>query len=152
MATSFAFSSGGLAACRSSPPLRDRSTDAVQPAPTAGRSSRSTAASRSRLLRRPAHRRGRRRPHRSKTFHFGIDISAPDGTAVYATASGRIVWEPQRPETIAIRADDGRVFAYWHIVPAVHNGEYAIAYGTLLGHISRGWGHVHFADSSTAGT
>jgi len=82
----------------------------------------------------------------SKTFHFGIDISAPDGTAVYATASGRIVWEPQRPETIALRASDGRVFAYWHIVPRVRNGQTAIAYRTLLGHISKGWGHVHFAE------
>src|SRR5688572_22704130 len=51
----------------------------------------------------------------SKTFHFGIDISALDGTAVYATVSGPIVWEPQRPETIAVRSTDGRVFAYWHI-------------------------------------
>ncbi len=82
----------------------------------------------------------------SKTFHFGIDISAADGTPVFATASGRIVWEPQRPETIAIRANDGRVFAYWHIIPAVRSGETAVAYGTLLGHISRGWGHVHFAE------
>ena len=82
----------------------------------------------------------------SKAFHFGIDISAPDGTAVYATASGRIVWEPQRPETIAIRAQDGRVFAYWHIVPAVRNGQSAVAYRTILGRISRGWGHVHFAE------
>lgn len=82
----------------------------------------------------------------SKTFHFGIDISAADGTPVYATASGRIVWEPQRPQTIAIRAHDGRVFAYWHIIPAVRSGQTAVAYGTLLGHISRGWGHVHFAE------
>jgi hypothetical protein len=82
----------------------------------------------------------------SKTFHFGIDISAADGTPVYATASGRIVWEPQRPETIAIRANDGTVFAYWHIVPAVRNGQTATAYRTLLGHVSQGWGHVHFAE------
>lgn len=82
----------------------------------------------------------------STTFHFGIDISAPDGTAVYATASGPIVWEPQRPETIAVRSRDGRVFAYWHIVPAVHNGQYAVAYKTVLGHISKGWGHVHLAE------
>ena len=82
----------------------------------------------------------------SKSFHFGIDISAPDGTAVYATASGRIVWEPQRPETVAIRTDDGPVFAYWHIVPAVRNGQNAIASKTLLGHIAKGWGHVHLAE------
>ena len=82
----------------------------------------------------------------SKTFHFGVDISAPDGTAVYATASGRIVWEPQRPETIAVRAGDGTVFAYWHIIPAVRNGQYAVASKTLLGRIARGWGHVHLAE------
>ena len=82
----------------------------------------------------------------SKSFHFGIDISAPDGTAVYATASGRIVWEPERPETIAIRRADGSVFAFWHIVPAVKNGQEAVAYRTLLGHISSGWGHVHLAE------
>ncbi len=82
----------------------------------------------------------------SKTFHFGIDISAPDGTAVYATASGRIVWEPERPETIAIRAADGTVFAYWHIIPTVRNGQQAVAYRTLLGHIAKGWGHVHLAE------
>ena len=82
----------------------------------------------------------------SKTFHFGIDISAPDGTAVYASTSGRIVWEPQRPETIAIRAADGTVFAYWHIIPTVHNGQYAVAYRTVLGRIAKSWGHVHFAE------
>ena len=82
----------------------------------------------------------------SKTFHFGIDISAPDGTAVYATTSGRIVWEPQRPETIAVRTADGAVFAYWHIVPAVRNGDYAVAQKTVLGRISKGWGHVHLAE------
>jgi hypothetical protein len=84
----------------------------------------------------------------SKTFHFGIDISAPDKTAVYATASGRIVWEPQRPETVAIRSADGtgRVFAYWHIVPSVRNGASAVAYRTVIGHIAAGWGHVHLAE------
>ena len=82
----------------------------------------------------------------SKTFHFGVDVSAPDGTAVYATTSGRVVWEPERPETISVRQDDGTVFAYWHIEPAVRNGQNAIAYKTVLGHISQGWGHVHFAE------
>lgn len=82
----------------------------------------------------------------STTFHFGIDISAPDGTAVYATATGTITWEPQRPETICVRASDSTVFAYWHIVPAVRNGGYAVAYRTILGRIAKGWGHVHLAE------
>ena len=82
----------------------------------------------------------------SRTFHFGIDISAPDGTAVYATATGTITWEPHRPETILVRAVDGTVFAYWHINPAVRNGGHAVAYRTIVGHIAKGWGHVHLAE------
>src|SRR5712691_4434527 len=82
------------------------------------------------------------------SFHFGVDVSAPDGTAVYATISGQIVVEPERPETVAIRADDRRtVFAYWHVVPSVRNGQRAVAYETVVGHIARGWSHVHFAES-----
>ena len=81
------------------------------------------------------------------SLHFGVDVSAPDGTAVYATTSGRVVIEAVRPEVVSIRAADGRtVFAYWHVVPAVANGTYAVAYRTVVGHIARGWGHVHFAE------
>ena len=82
----------------------------------------------------------------SKSFHFGVDVSAPDGTPVYATITGTVVWEPERPETISIRAADGTVFAYWHIVPAIRDGSSATAYRTLLGHIAKGWEHVHFAE------
>jgi hypothetical protein len=84
----------------------------------------------------------------ARQFHFGVDISAPDGTAVYATISGRIYVEPERPETVAIRSDDASVvFAYWHLVPTVRTGQRAIAYETVIGRIGRGWGHVHFAES-----
>lgn len=83
---------------------------------------------------------------RSTTFHFGVDVSAPDGTAVYATATGRVVWQSYRPETILVYAADGRVFGYWHIVPAVQTGDYAIAYRTVLGHIAKTWEHVHLAE------
>jgi hypothetical protein len=82
------------------------------------------------------------------SFHFGVDVSAPDGTAVYATISGRVVLEAHRRETVAIRADDGRtVFAYWHLDRAVQNGERVTAYRTVVGNIAAGWGHVHFAES-----
>jgi hypothetical protein len=83
---------------------------------------------------------------RSTTFHFGIDVAAPDGTAVYATTTGRVVWQSYRPETILVYAGDGRMFGYWHIVPAVRTGAYAIAYRTVLGHIAKGWEHVHLAE------
>src|SRR4051794_20857161 len=82
------------------------------------------------------------------SFHFGIDISCPDGTAVYATMSGEIVIEGTNPETVSIVGADGRTtFSYWHVVPSVRNGEIAVAYGTLLGHVAKGWAHVHFAES-----
>jgi hypothetical protein len=86
-------------------------------------------------------------PH-SRALHFGVDISAPDGTPVYATLSGRVVVEPQRPEVVAIRshADPDVVFAYWHVVPTVRNGAHVVAYRTVIGRVAEGEGHVHFAE------
>ena len=99
------------------------------------------AASRSRLLRRSAHRRGRRRAHRIEDASTSASTSPPrTAPPVYATASGTVVWEPERPETIAVRSDDGRVFAYWHIVPAVHNGQHACAPTGRCSAISQGLG------------
>jgi hypothetical protein len=81
------------------------------------------------------------------TFHFGIDISAPDGTPVYATLTGRVVRQSFRPETVAIVARDGhRSFEYWHLVPAVSSGTQAVAGRTIVGYIAKGWGHVHFSE------
>ncbi len=81
-------------------------------------------------------------------FHFGIDISATDGTPVYATATGRIVIEPVRPDVISIidDANPRRILAYWHVVPALRNGDRAVAYRTVIGRVERPWGHVHFAE------
>jgi hypothetical protein len=80
-----------------------------------------------------------------KAFHFGVDVSAPDGAAVYATTDG--VARLERPGVVSIRRADGfSVFAYWHIEPAVHGGQRVTAYRTVIGHISEGWGHVHFAE------
>jgi hypothetical protein len=81
----------------------------------------------------------------SRNFHFGVDISAPNGTAVYATLSGRIFLE--NPEVVTISDGHGREFSYWHIVPVVRTGSYATAYRTLLGHIEAPWAHVHFAEA-----
>jgi hypothetical protein len=40
----------------------------------------------------------------------------------------------------------GRVFGYWHVLPAVSTGQY-VAHHQLLGYVGPGWGHVHFAES-----
>ena len=104
-------------------------------------------ASRQRLLRRSTDRRWRRTATSSRSRSTSASTSplptAPPFTPLHPAG---IVWEPERPETIAIRDQRRpRFFAYWHIVPAVRNGQYAIALAqTLLGHIAKGWGHVHF--------
>jgi hypothetical protein len=85
--------------------------------------------------------------HRSRQFHFGIDISAPNGTPVYATVSGRASIHPLHPTTILVAAGSGIEFSYWHVVPAVRGGEQVTAYRTVLGHIEAPYGHVHFSES-----
>jgi hypothetical protein len=77
-----------------------------------------------------------------KSFHTGVDVSAPDGTAVYAVAPGRVSIEGA--QIVAVVAS-GRNFGYWHILPSVANGVEVPLHG-LLGHIAPGWGHVHLSE------
>ena len=79
----------------------------------------------------------------SKAFHFGIDVSAPDGTAVYAVAGGTVHSQGARNVAVLTRGD--RSHGYWHIGPHVRHGA-KVRKHALLGHIAPGWGHVHFAD------
>src|SRR5439155_5947489 len=81
----------------------------------------------------------------SQQFHFGIDISAPDGTPVYATLNGRISIDPRHPDVVDIVAGSTQ-FSYWHVIPAIRSGE-AVAYRTLIGHVEAPWGHVHFSEA-----
>src|SRR5260221_13527646 len=76
------------------------------------------------------------------SFHTGVDVSAPDGTAVYAVAPGRVSIEGA--QNVAVAAGD-RDFGYWHVIPAVAAGPQLPLHG-LVGHIAPGWGHVHFAE------
>jgi hypothetical protein len=79
-----------------------------------------------------------------KSFHFGVDVSAPDGTAVYAVAGGKV--HSQGAQNIAVEVAGGaRSHGYWHIVPTVRAGQ-QVRKHSLLGHIARTWGHVHFAE------
>ena len=41
----------------------------------------------------------------------------------------------------------GLEFSYWHVIPTVRNGQYVTAYRTLIGHIERPLGHVHFSEA-----
>lgn len=77
-------------------------------------------------------------------FHDGVDISAPDGTAVYPVESGRVM--TVTPQMVSVVCPDGRSFEYWHIAAAVSNGDPVQADSTVLGHILRSAGHVHLTE------
>jgi hypothetical protein len=88
---------------------------------------------------------------KSHSFHFGVDVSCPNGTPVYATVSGRAYVGAKHRETVTVRADDGvRVFGFWHIEPTIRNGQRVIAYRTVIGTVLAPWEHVHFAEQRSS--
>ncbi len=80
--------------------------------------------------------------HGGSSFHTGVDVSAPDGTAVHAVTAGRVTIEG--PQIVSV-VSAGRDFGYWHILPAVRQGAHVEVHD-LLGHVGPGWGHVHLAE------
>lgn len=77
-------------------------------------------------------------------FHFGVDISAPDGTPVYAVRDG--VASLRGGRTVRAEHGDGLATEYWHIVPAVRPGQEIEAEKTVLGYVMKGYEHVHFSE------
>jgi hypothetical protein len=82
---------------------------------------------------------------KSRAFHFGVDVVGPDETPVYAVDEGKVHLEGGRSLSV-VSPRGGRAFGYWHIVPAVKHHE-LVRRHQLLGHIERGWLHVHFAET-----
>jgi hypothetical protein len=80
----------------------------------------------------------------SHAFHFGVDVSAPDGTAVYAVAPGTVYIE-DKGHAVAVLQSNGRSHSYWHVKPAVSHHQ-SVGLHQLLGHIEAPWGHVHFSE------
>jgi hypothetical protein len=76
------------------------------------------------------------------SFHFGVDISAVDGQAVYAVEAGYVHAYAAR---LTITTRTSREFGYWHVKPVVHTGK-RVRKHQLIGHVIAGWGHVHFAE------
>jgi Peptidase family M23 len=93
------------------------------------------------IFRGPPTRHGLMESTGSFSFHQGVDIFAPNGTAVYPVASGTV----SRVSTEWVRVDSGggSAFEYWHIHPLVSVGQHVHAYATVLGHIRKPEMHVH---------
>ena len=84
---------------------------------------------------------------RTRQFHFGVDVSAPNGTPVYATLTGRAWISARHPHTVEVVGGGGYEFSYWHVIPVVRSGERVVAYRTLIGHIEAPYAHVHFSEA-----
>ena len=81
-------------------------------------------------------------PRFGRFFHFGVDISARDGTAVYAVASGTVF---TYSDAIAVRQPGGHEFSYWHVRATVPEHSF-VKKGEKIGVVRVGFGHVHFAE------
>jgi hypothetical protein len=75
------------------------------------------------------------------SFHQGVDISAPDGSPVYAISSGTVV--RARGGRVTVECGNGRTFQYWHIEPVARIGQHTVAGKTLLGFVQPKREHVH---------
>ena len=84
-------------------------------------------------------------------FHYGVDLAAGLGTAVYATKSGTVVKtanEYYNGNCIMIQHDDGTASQYAHLNSfAVSYGDY-VSQGSVIGYVgSTGYStgpHLHF--------
>ena len=83
---------------------------------------------------------------RSHSLHFGVDIVAANGAPVYATVSGRVTIMPRHRRTVVVKNVAGDGFEYWHVVPAVRNGQWVVAYQTIIGRVEAPWEHVHLTE------
>jgi hypothetical protein len=76
-------------------------------------------------------------------FHFGVDISAPDGTRVYAIEPGKARVRGMSVSVFPKRG--GHLLSYWHVMPAVVKGQ-RVRRHQLIGHVAPGAEHVHLAE------
>jgi hypothetical protein len=81
------------------------------------------------------------------SFHEGVDISAPDGTLVYAVEDGTVTAVSTVKAAEFVRVSSGATsFEYWHVVASVAVGKHVVKGVTVLGHVIRGAKHVHLTE------
>jgi hypothetical protein len=78
------------------------------------------------------------------SFHFGVDICTPDGTAVYAVRSGTA--QIMSGQAVQVSSGNGSAMQYWHVVPSVRSGQEVVAYRTVIGHVAKAAHHVHLSE------
>jgi hypothetical protein len=84
---------------------------------------------------------------RPGNFHVAVDIEAQNFQPVFALQSG--VASIRYPGTGDVNVDVGS-FYYWHINPTVRNGQYVVAYKTVIGRVLYGFYHLALSEGSTA--
>jgi murein DD-endopeptidase MepM/ murein hydrolase activator NlpD len=76
-------------------------------------------------------------------FHNGVDIAAVEGTPVYPVLSGTASLIDGA--AVLVRSP-GHKFQYFHIRPAVHDGQHVITGRTVLGRVIHAANHVHLTE------
>jgi hypothetical protein len=78
------------------------------------------------------------------SFHQGVDISAPNGTPIYAVANGTIHY--LGAATLNLTTGRDVVFQYFHIIPIAGEGQAVQAKKTILGYVQPPYAHVHITE------
>lgn len=80
---------------------------------------------------------------RGANMHFGIDIMARDGQAVYALQAGTARIGSRGTTDVHVGVGN---YEYWHVIPSVSEGAY-VGIGAVVGHVIRPESHVHLAET-----
>ena len=78
------------------------------------------------------------------SFHQGVDISAPNGTPIYAVEDGRVHY--LGAATLNLVTDHDVTFQYFHVVPVAGEGELVKARRTIIGYVQPPFAHVHLTE------
>lgn len=83
---------------------------------------------------------------RPANFHVAVDIEARDFQPVYAIQSGYA--SIRYAGSGDVNVDIGS-FYYWHINPTVRDGQYVVAYKTMIGQVLKGFYHLALSEGNT---